>query len=605
MSALVKVRELDVLLPTTGANVVTSITFDIGPGEILAVVGESGSGKTTIATALLGYARPGSRISHGSIMIGEQMVVPRPKEGLAAIRGNIVAYVPQDPSASLSPAMRIGTQLRETLLAHRQNLPKAEQEARIHEVLDEVKLSSDAAFLRRYPHQLSGGQQQRICMAMAVLCRPRLLILDEPTTGLDVSTQAHVLATLTELVVNHGLAGLYVTHDLAVVAQIARRVMVLYAGEVVELAATSEIFNAPLHPYTGRLLAAIPDVAMRRMLKGMPGHAPGPTPHPIGCSFAPRCHLATSTCAELAPTLRQYDAGRFVACHRAGEDTSATTDTTRASEAAQNQAQSVLEVRDLSVRYGLTEAVKSVSFDLKRGECLAIVGESGSGKTTLSRAIVGLGNVVAGTVRYEGLLLPTRNANFTDSMRRAIQYIFQSSHNALNPRRSIGASLYAPIRQYYEESDREATERALAALGKVSLSRRTLARLPSELSGGERQRAAIARALISEPNVLLCDEITSALDVSVQASIVALLEQLRKEESLSVVFVTHNTALVRTIADRVVVLLDGTIVEDGETSQVFDHPRSAYTRELIANTPVLETAGKKRVEGLALCEGAA
>ena len=585
MSEVVCVKDLCVELTASGASVVNGVGFTVNSGEIFALVGESGSGKTTVATALLGYARAGANICEGSVTVDGQTVIPRPKSGVGNLRGSVVAYVPQDPSSSLSPSMRIGAQIHETLRAHSAGKSSAERTERVTAVLDEVKLPSDEEFLRRYPHQLSGGQQQRVCIAMAVVCQPKLLILDEPTTGLDVSTQAHVLATLTELIARSDMAAVYVTHDLAVVAQIARRVCVLYGGQIAELGTTREIFNAPQHPYTAGLLRAIPDVGARRSLIVMPGQAPGPVVGSHACRFAPRCPLAVDKCREADPIGVEMSAGHLVRCHRPGE---ASVDRDPITRIGPTQtAVPVLRVEDLMVRYGDKVVVKGVTFEVCRGECVALVGESGSGKTTLSRAIVGLGDRQGGEVRYDGELLPKRNSKFGDQVRRDVQYIFQSAHSALNPRRPIGASLAVPIRQFFGERGRAANLRAAAALERVSLPPRTLSAYPQELSGGERQRAAIARALVSEPRVLLCDEITSALDVSVQAAIVRLLQRLQQEERLSLLFVTHNTALVRTIADRVVVLLDGTLVEDGSTTDVLDNPQHPYTRELIANTPRL------------------
>ena len=541
--------------------------------------------------ALLGYVRRGAHIAAGRVIVDGQTIVPAGREGLQRVRGKLVAYIPQDPSAALNPAMRIRTQIEETLVTHNVCSTRAERSQRIERLMAEVKLPADANFLARFPHQLSGGQQQRVCIAIAMACEPRVLILDEPTTGLDVTTQAHVLSTLAELVSRHRTAAVYVTHDLAVVANVAHRVMVMYAGRIVEATESGRLFDDPAHPYTGGLIGAIPDIRMRRQLESIPGTAPDPTARPVGCAFAPRCKYAIDECTSAMPPAIEVDPGHHARCIRTTEFRQRSRETDRvAARSAQGGSEVVLAGTNLSVDYGHHRVVRSVSFELRRGECLALVGESGSGKTTLARAVVGLTPATEGSVLFDGVELPRRTREYPDRARREIQYIFQSPYRSLNPRRTIRAILAAPLEHFFRARGREADARMVAALERVSLTARVMNMLPDQLSGGERQRVAIARALVCEPRILLCDEITSALDVSVQASIVRLLGELQQTQELSLLFVTHNMGLVRSIADRVMVLEKGSLVEASEVDSLLDAPQEAYTKALVADTPTIMAA---------------
>ncbi|MCW2950984.1 MAG: peptide transporter ATP-binding protein [Conexibacter sp.] len=586
--SVAEVTDLRVELTGTGAYVVDGINFSLEAGEVTALVGESGSGKTTIGMSMLGEARRGARIASGSIRIAGEDVVPAPREGLQGVRGRVVAYVPQDPAAALNPAMRVGAQISEALAAHGIGRSKTARAERVRELLTEVKLASDDDFLARYPHQLSGGQQQRVCMAIAISCEPRVLVLDEPTTGLDVTTQAHVLRTLSQLVNARGISALYVTHDLAVVANLAQRVMVLYSGRVVESGPRAAVFAHPAHPYTRRLLAAIPDVAMRRQLESIPGHAPSPSERLTGCSFRPRCKLSVPACEHGVPEPVELARDHLSRCVRAHELVDEPAELALAPPPATTSlSPTILAARDVDVHFGDRQVLHSASFELRVGECLALVGESGSGKTTLSRAVVGLTPSRTGEIRYRDHVLPSTNRNYPTAARQAIQYIFQSPYNALNPRRQVGAILGAALEHFFDVKGIEARKRIVGALERVALPARTTGMYPAQLSGGERQRVAIARALVCRPEILLCDEITSALDVSVQASIVSLLRELQREEHLSLLFVTHNIGLVRSIADRVMVMNQGRVVETGASQDVLDAPTEEYTRTLVADTPAL------------------
>jgi peptide/nickel transport system ATP-binding protein len=580
-----EVTDLRVELAPGGADVIDGISLTLPPGKILGVVGESGSGKTTLALALLGHARRGTRIARGSVKIDDQEMLFLSDERARALRGRRVAYIPQDPGVSLNPAIRVGDQIEEILIAH---APRADDKARaerIRETLAEVKLPADREFLRRYPHQLSGGQQQRIAIAMAFVLRPRVIVLDEPTTGLDVTTQAHVLETVRALCKNHEVAALYVTHDLSVISSLADRLLVMYAGRVAEEGPTRAVFERAAHPYTARLIAAIPDIGAQRALTPIAGHAPSPGKRPEGCFFAPRCPAAISVCSTDTPPAVAIDGEHAANCHRAGQVSRPQPRPVDLVTANGAGAEAVLSVRDLDVSYGSKQVVHGVSLDLSPHECVALVGESGSGKTTLSRTIIGLLQASAGELRFEGQPLAPAARARPVAVRRGLQYIFQNPYASLNPRRTVEDSIATPIRHFFDVGGGEARKRVDSALERVSLNAAVAQCYPDELSGGERQRVAIARALACEPVALICDEVTSALDASVQAAIVELLRGLVDQDGLSILFVTHNLALVRSLAHRVVVLRDGSIVEQGPTTDVLVDPADDYTRTLLADTP--------------------
>jgi len=588
----VTVADLRIELAANGVEIVDEISFSIDPGEVLGLVGESGSGKTTVGLALLGHARRGVRIASGSIVVGDRDMLTLDSATLRGLRGGIVSYVPQDPSAALNPNLRIGRQLDEVLAAHSFSPTTEARRARVAECLAEVALPTDTTFQRRYPHQLSGGQQQRVGLAMAFACRPRVIVLDEPTTGLDVTTQTHVLETVRELCLTHGVAALYVSHDLAVVADLADRVALMYAGRIVEIGPKRLFFTGSAHPYARGLIEAIPEMSGEHALIGIPGSAPRPGQRPEGCSFAPRCSWALPACSTTVPERTRVESGHEVRCLRWQE---VLADTGGERQKAERQPlvsgrTSLLDVKGLEAFYGERQVLFDIDIRVEPGSCLALVGESGSGKTTLARCIGGLHTNLRGEVLLEGKRLAPGARARDRAVRRRIQYIFQSPYASLNPRRTIGQTVAQPLRIFEGAKGREAERRTIEALERVSLGAWAIDRYPDQLSGGERQRVAIARALVSGPALLICDEITSALDVSVQAAIVDLIAELRHEMELGLLFVTHNLALVRTIADEVAVMNDGRIVEVGQVDRVLDAPQDEYTRRLLADTPDLEAA---------------
>jgi peptide/nickel transport system ATP-binding protein len=580
----VDVDNLTVVVADTGAPIVENVRFAIGAGEVLGLVGESGSGKTTVANAMLGDARRGARIEAGSIGVAGTEILRLDRRRLRRLRGATISYIPQDPATALNPGLRLKTQFREIWTTHGWPRERGQPIDRLRDLLEDVNLPASDDFLSRYPHELSGGQQQRVCIAMAFLLEPRFVVLDEPTTGLDVSTQARVLRTVRDLCESRGVAALYVSHDLAVVHGLADRVMVMYAGETVELGPTHEVFERPAHPYTSTLLEAIPDVRRRIQPAPIPGQAPAPGWRPAGCAFAPRCRYAAPVC-QSRPDIRPVSEVHQSRCHRPAELERRLRPTRKAAPPPPAVGPATLSVRNLHAAYGNRSVLHDVSLELRAGECLALVGESGSGKTTLGRVVVGLLPPTRGTIAFEGELLAGGVEERMAGTRRRLQYVFQNPYASLNPRRTIADTLRTPVRHFFGVTGPEATERITGVLATVGLPVTALDRYPSDLSGGERQRVAIARALVCEPTTLICDEITSALDVSVQAAVIELLAELRSRDDLALLFVTHNLALVRAIADRVAVMQAGRIVETGPSERVLEAPGAAYTRSLLDDTP--------------------
>jgi peptide/nickel transport system ATP-binding protein len=585
------VDRLRIVVEGSGQDIVNDVSFSIAPGEVLGLVGESGSGKTTVGLALLGHSRRGASIKSGSVRVGDIEVLQLDAGERQRLRGRVVSYVPQDPASALNPALRIGTQLREVLEAHNFGKNAEERRARIAEMMREVALPDNSRFLRNYPHELSGGQQQRIGLAIAFACRPRVIVLDEPTTGLDVTTQAHVLDTVRDLAAAHGVAALYVSHDLAVVGTLAERVAVMYAGRIIELGPAAEMFRASCHPYTQRLIVAIPHLTGGRELVGIAGHAPSPGRRPSGCAFEPRCTFAIAQCREEMPALRTIAEVHDVRCIRAEEVRSHAP--TRSGEMPRagtgTVLQPVLSLQGVHAGYRRQTVLHDINLEIAPRECLALVGESGSGKTTLARSIAGLHSDRWGVITYKGTPLANIARARPRDIRRSIQYVFQNPYGSLNPRRTIRQIVSQPLEVFgYEKGQLD--RRVAEWLERVSLTASYANRFPDQLSGGERQRVAIARALICEPSVLICDEVTSALDVSVQAAIVELLHSLQRDLGLSMLFVTHNLPLVRSIAQRVAVMSHGHIVELGGVAQVLEAPTNEYTTRLLADTPSLEVA---------------
>jgi peptide/nickel transport system ATP-binding protein len=576
-----KVTGLEVRLGRSGPDVVREVSFAVPAGEVLGLVGESGSGKTTVALALLGHARRGLRITAGRVLLDGIDLLTLSPNALRTARGARVSYVPQDPSSALNPTLRVGTQIREVLRAH------AGAGDRVTEVMREVYLDPTPEMLRRYPHQLSGGQQQRVALAMAFLCRPSLIVLDEPTTGLDVSTQRRVLDTVRSLCRSYGVAAVYVSHDLAVVSGLVSGVAVMYAGRIVEIGSTDRMFGEPVHPYTRGLIGAVPSPERAEVLTGIDGQQPRPGRRGVGCSFAARCDYAIGDCTAKTPEPVTV-AGRSVRCLRAC-DIHATGAKRRLVMLDPPAAAGtpMLSVREVTASYGTTQVLSRVDLEVPPHACVAVVGESGSGKTTLARCVAGLHSNWTGEITFQGAPLARGARQRGKDVLRRVQYIFQNPYTSLNPRQTVGQIIDQQLTQFADLSLRDRSARVGAVLEDVALGPDLLSSYPDQLSGGERQRVAIARALVVQPQLLICDEVTSSLDVSVQAVIVELLRRIQRERHLAMIFITHNLALVRSIAQSAVVLREGAVAESGPVEQILEHPADPYTQRLMADMPKL------------------
>jgi peptide/nickel transport system ATP-binding protein len=574
-----------------GADVVRDVSFAVPAGEVLGLVGESGSGKTTVALALLGHARRGLRITGGQVLLDGTDLLTLSRRDLRAARGARVSYVPQDPSSALNPALRVGTQIREVLRVHAAEPSVSgagDPGDRVAEVMREAYLDPTPEMLHRYPHQLSGGQQQRVALAMAFACRPALIVLDEPTTGLDVTTQRHILNTVRSLSRSYGVAAVYVSHDLAVVSGLVSDVAVMYAGRIVEAGPAAALFGDPVHPYTRGLIRAVPSPERAEALTGIDGQQPRPGRRGTGCSFAPRCGYAVAACTTAPPEPVAVGGGRTVRCLRARELEATEPGPLPVAIAPPGAAgPPALSVRGVAASYGSTQVLAGVGFDVPPRACVAIVGESGSGKTTLARCVAGLHRNWTGEIAFQGTPLARGARQRDQDQLRRVQYIFQNPYTSLNPRKTIGQIIDQQLRQFGDLSRRDRSARVAEVLKDVSLSPDLTSSYPDQLSGGERQRVAIARALAVQPDLLICDEVTSSLDVSVQAIIIELLRRIQAERHLAMIFITHNLALVRSIAQSVVVLHEGTVAEAGLAGQVLEHPATPYTQRLVEDVPKL------------------
>jgi peptide/nickel transport system ATP-binding protein len=561
--------------------------FSLRPGTILGLVGESGCGKSTLAAAAIGFHPPGGRILEGSALLEGTDLLQLSLGSLRDVWGVRLAYVSQNAGLSLNPALSIGRQIGHVLQRHLK-LRGHKARDRSVELLEAVEIPQPDAALKRFPHEFSGGQQQRIGLAIALTCDPAVLVLDEPTTGLDVTTQARIAALIKARVETAGTAVLHVSHDLALLGSLADEVSVMYGGEIVEHGPTATVLKTPRHPYTRALLAAAPTVSERRNVVGIDGRPPAEVIMDA-CSFAARCRHVAPACLERHIDATEISPGHRVRCIRLEVSASTATPPPRPVSVPTTE-RALLEVDDLWCAYAKasTAAVAGVKLSIGPGETLGIVGESGSGKSTLLRSIAGLHPQAQGTMRFDGEKLAPIAVKRGTNLRAAIQIVFQNPDSSLNPRHTIAEILRRPVR-LFDKRRSAADERAaiLGLLDSVKLPPRILTRYPAELSGGQKQRIAIARAFAARPALLLCDEITSALDTSVQATIVRLLDELAASYGAAVIFVSHDLAVVRTIADRVIVLKDGAICEEAGIEQLFIHPQHPYTRELLGAVPVL------------------
>jgi peptide/nickel transport system ATP-binding protein len=586
-----QLTDVRIELPDTSA-IIEEVDLKLEPGQIVGLVGESGSGKTTTALSIFGYAGHNLKMSRGAIAIAGGTMLNQSMFRKA--RGRLVSYVPQNPGTSLNPSMRIGDALKDMI---RSAADDKEAETSPRSLLERVGLPDTEEFARRFPHQLSGGQQQRVCIAAALASNPAVIVLDEPTTGLDVVTQDRILKELLRLRAEEHVALLYITHDLAVVAQIADRIAVMYAGRIVEQGAASEILSRPKHPYTRGLMASTPDHLVPHTLETMSGITVGVGERPPGCAFAPRCPQRTAHCETAVPKLSEISQGHEVRCFEWRRTPPVEWEPIALRpRLVQNDHPTtpVLRLDGVQAEYvsrGRRNVVaREISFSLEEGGCIALVGESGSGKTTVARVIAGLHPHFSGQVLLDEKELPRKARKRSLEARRRIQIVFQNPTEALNPKHSVFSAIARPA-QILRGLDKASIKGEVAKLlDSVRLPSRMSERYPSELSGGERQRVAIARALAAGPDVIICDEVTSALDVSVQAVVLELLRDLRTEFGLSLLFISHDLGVVSTVADQILVMNRGVITESGDVSTVLTKPRDPYTLTLLNSAPSLSAA---------------
>ena len=583
-------------------HAVRGIDLDVWPNEVLGIVGESGSGKSLTALALSGLLPKSASVS-GSVRLGGTEVTTADAETLRQLRGRDVGMIFQDPTTSLNPVFTIGRQVIEGQVAHGA-VSRAEARARAVALLREVEISDPETRVGQYPHQFSGGMRQRAVIAMAMAGRPKLIIADEPTTALDVTVQAQVLALLARRQAATGAAVVLITHDLGVIAETAHRVAVMYAGRIVETAPVETLFRAPKHPYTMALLQSLPRIDEdQARLAPIPGQPASPAELPGGCPFHPRCVFAAgrARCTTEEPLLVAVGTHHAAACHYARELAAPAVQGIEAAAAFATQCvregAALLEVDDLRVHFpirsrilrrqvGSVRAVDGVSLSLRAGETLGLVGESGCGKTTTGRAIMGLVRASGGKIRFAGEDITNLPRERMREVRRHLQYVFQDPYASLNPVLNVGDIVAEPLRIHGLYDQMGGARRIAKLFEMVGLSPSMMNRLPRAFSGGQKQRIGIARALALEPRMLILDEPVASLDVSIQAQIVNLLQDLQRELGLGYLFIAHDLAVVRHISDRVAVMYLGRIVEEADREALYRTPLHPYTQSLLSAVPV-------------------
>lgn len=608
---LLQIKDLhtDIEIRSGVVRALSGVDLHVNPGETLGIVGESGSGKTMTALSLMGLLPQGGKVSSGSIILDGQDLTQLPLKEKRKLRGTKVGMIFQDPLTSLNPTMKIGLQVCEPLRVH-EGLSKKEALERAVEILKRVGMPRPEVVINNYPHQLSGGMRQRVMIAMALVCKPRILIADEPTTALDVTTQMQILDLIDELRDEYKMGVILITHDLGVVAGHTDRVAVMYAGRIVETAPTKTLFTEPKHRYTSSLMAALPERALAAGTKlfSIPGAPPSLTNLPVGCRFAARCLWATDECRAGYPSLRGDETHTFSCYHPVQEgdespavlqgklDSNKTEGT--AEDVPQISHETLLDVKEASREYesagsgffkrekGVVSAVDRVSITVKKGETYGLVGESGCGKSTVGRLIAGLEPPSGGAIELDGRDLATLKGRDAVRIHRDVQMMFQDSYAAMDPRMRIDQILAEPMSIQKTGNARQIAERIMEILEQVGLTEEILDRYPHEFSGGQLQRIGFARSLTLAPDLIVADEPVSALDVSVQAQVLNLMKDLQQELGLSYLFISHDLAVVQYMADRIGVMYLGRIVEEGPAHEVVKNPKHPYTKALIDSIPV-------------------
>ena len=612
-SPLLDIRDLhtDIEIRSGVVHALSGVDLHVNPGETLGIVGESGSGKTMTALSLMGLLPQGGSVSSGQIILDGQDLTKLALKEKRKLRGTKVGMIFQDPLTSLNPTMKIGLQVCEPLRVHKK-LSKKEALERAVEILKRVGMPRPEVVINNYPHQLSGGMRQRVMIAMALVCKPRILIADEPTTALDVTTQMQILDLIDELRDEYQMGVILITHDLGVVAGHTDRVAVMYAGRIVETAPTKTLFTEPKHRYTSSLMAALPERALAAGTKlfSIPGAPPSLTNLPVGCRFAARCLWATDECRAGYPDLSGDDTHTFSCFHPVQEgdespaalqaklDTQKNGDEAGAQQAPLVSSKVLLDVKEASREYesagsgffkrdkGVVSAVDRVSITVKKGETYGLVGESGCGKSTMGRLIAGLERPSGGAIELDGRDLATLKGRDAVTIHRDVQMMFQDSYAAMDPRMRIDQILAEPMSIQKTGNARQIAERIMEIIEQVGLTEEILDRYPHEFSGGQLQRIGFARSLTLAPDLIVADEPVSALDVSVQAQVLNLMKDLQQELGLSYLFISHDLAVVQYMADRIGVMYLGRIVEEGPAKEVVENPKHPYTKALIDSIPV-------------------
>lgn len=612
---LLRVRDLKTHFFSEGTVVraVDGISYDVRRGEVLGVVGESGSGKSVSGLSLMRLIdSPPGRIIDGSIEFDGQDVLQLSDREMRRVRGNKISMIFQEPLTSLNPVFTIGNQMSEPLTLH-QGMSTAQAWERAEEMLRLVGVPSPGERLKAYPHQLSGGMRQRVMIAMALSCNPQLLIADEPTTALDVSIQAQILELMRELQRDLGTSMIFITHDLGVVSEMCDRVNVMYGGRIIEQADVRRLFEQPSHPYTWGLLDCLPrfEDALGSRLTPIVGQPPNLAHLPPGCKFAPRCPYAWEKCTAEEPPLFDLGGGQVSRCwlHDKGQSGNSVRliEERKIVETVKRDQGPLLKVRDLRtyfpIRKGLlqrkvgdVQAVDGIDLDVLRGETVGLVGESGCGKSTAGRSIIRLIEPTAGSIVYDGTDITEYSERQLRPFRRKMQIVFQDPFSSLNPRRTVGGIVGQPLRIHGLASRTNIGDRVNEILERVGLNPVHANRYPHEFSGGQRQRIGIARAIAAEPDFIVADEPVSALDVSIQAQIINLMQDLQEQMGLSYIFIAHDLSVVRAVSDRIAVMYLGKIVELADNLAFYDNPLHPYTQSLISAVPIIDpTMRKERI----------